>query len=199
MSGGCYALQGMHLSDLLINWESHSAPKTKLCGLVALVALDLVYSHYGVTRDISHSAHIGGYIGGLLIGILVGRSFGDRRCERAVKAIAVLFACVAVCFCVGWSQIWPPRDIWDNDRWCWARQVMNASLFQDSSWHCVRCGDHASSRGGLGNSSCIQSTPKLATRSTVGKGQSDDDCKSLCSLVFVGMILTVYVLTPRAL
>jgi len=143
MSGGCYALQGMHLSDLLINWEAHWAPKTKLCGLFGLVVLELVYSRYGATQEISHSAHIGGYIGGLLIGILVGRSFGSHRCERAVKAIAVLFACVAVCFCIGWSQIWPPRDIWDSERWCWARQVRNLSIFEDASWHCVRCGDHA--------------------------------------------------------
>mmetsp|Transcript_166345 Transcript_166345/g.528490 ORF Transcript_166345/g.528490 Transcript_166345/m.528490 type:complete len:206 (-) Transcript_166345:119-736(-) len=145
MSGGCYALQAMHLSDLVINWRERRFPRAKMCFLMLLILVETMESVFlssGSGRT-SHAAHIGGYAAGLLIGVLMGRSLASPRYERALRALALLFGFLVAASCVAWSQTWPPREIWEEVRWCWARQVRNSTFFGDNAWHCIRCSNAA--------------------------------------------------------
>eukprot|EP00429_Kryptoperidinium_foliaceum_P070004 CAMPEP_0176066348 /NCGR_PEP_ID=MMETSP0120_2-20121206/33109_1 /TAXON_ID=160619 /ORGANISM="Kryptoperidinium foliaceum, Strain CCMP 1326" /LENGTH=513 /DNA_ID=CAMNT_0017399951 /DNA_START=8 /DNA_END=1549 /DNA_ORIENTATION=+ len=144
MSGGCYALQAMHLSDLVLNWRSRKRPWTKLAILLFLIVCEVVSSEVDIKQDGSSASlavHVGGYVAGLLVGVIVGRNLGPPSCERGLRAVALLLGVAAAAGCVAWGQAWPPRDIWEKTPWCWARQVYNSSHFGDNRWHCIRCGD----------------------------------------------------------
>eukprot|EP00933_Yihiella_yeosuensis_P023206 TRINITY_DN18099_c0_g1_i3.p1 TRINITY_DN18099_c0_g1~~TRINITY_DN18099_c0_g1_i3.p1 ORF type:complete len:204 (-),score=14.55 TRINITY_DN18099_c0_g1_i3:152-679(-) len=146
MSAGCYALIGMHLGDLFLNWHQTRYRKPKLVILVLLIAFDLLNVYLSTTAgetSTSHSAHLGGYSIGLILGILLGRNLVVKWWERCLQAFLVGLACGLFAFCVAWNATWPPRTMWDMTPWCWARQVYNQSVFGDVAYHCVRCQDQS--------------------------------------------------------
>jgi len=140
MSGGCYALMGMHLADLLINFAEKKYRSITILGLLTLACVD-VASYALKTGDdtTSYSSHIGGVTGGLLFGVLFQRNLRVRKCERVLQVISAVVAAMAIVFCLMWFLHWPPRSIWDITPWCWARQVSNHSLFGTARYVCVRC------------------------------------------------------------
>jgi len=143
MSGGCYALLGMHLADVVMNWAEKAYSKQKLIFLIVVAAADLISAYFTLGSGTSHSAHLGGYVAGLLIGILAGRNLVTLGCERGLKAIALIIAGMLVVFSVGWGMMFPPQEIWEQVRWCWGRQVANSTIFGDNDYHCVRCSNDA--------------------------------------------------------
>jgi len=148
MSGGCYALFGIHLADLIMNWSEKRFRRPTLVFLVVLAGTDLLSYHFGMTAESSsHSAHLGGYIAGVCIGVCIGNNLNVKKIECVFRVVTFILGVglLAFCFIYGLAS-WPPRDIWDQVPWCWARQVWNPDIVEfngSSRWHCVRCGDQA--------------------------------------------------------
>lgn len=148
MSGGCYALFGMHYADVILNWKSKMFRWSTLAFLTILLSLDFVNYFLSKGAETSHAtsnaAHVGGSIAGACIGITIGRNVSVSRHEKAlVGCVFTLGFCLAAAS-MGIGLQWPPQSLFDDDpAWCWARQVWNPKVFQDQRWHCVFCGDAA--------------------------------------------------------
>ncbi|CAE7037859.1 Rhbdl2 [Symbiodinium natans] len=141
MSGGAYALLGMQLGDVLLNWERKSAPY-RLAFIFLLVLVEVMLFLFNTQDEISYSAHLGGGVAGLLLVIVFGRNLTVKTYDLEVQVIrlakVLLFGLAAFCIC--WSLIhWPPMSLLDQVPWCWAREVSNEMLFGDGEFHCVRC------------------------------------------------------------
>jgi len=169
MSGGCYALVGMHFGDVLMNFNEQRraaehfanlpseqkknleniwrkmiiAPRQKIAVLLLLVTIDLVQGYLTRGSGVSLSAHFGGFVAGFLICIVLGHNMVVKGHERCFWVCAVLAGTGCILFCMLWGMSWPPRDIFDPTPWCWGRQIANVSVFGDNTWHCVRCPDDA--------------------------------------------------------
>lgn len=142
MSGGCYALMGMHLADLVLNWSQKRFRLPTLAFLLALAWIDLMlaWGTYSDTGNASHSAHFGGYVAGTCIGVVMGSNLKVQRWERVLQAFVFAVGACLVIGCLLWSGLqWPPRDIWHSFGYCWVRQVYNGTLSPD--WSCIRCED----------------------------------------------------------
>uniref|UniRef100_A0A7S1WIT6 Peptidase S54 rhomboid domain-containing protein n=1 Tax=Alexandrium catenella TaxID=2925 RepID=A0A7S1WIT6_ALECA len=169
MSGGCYALMGMHLGDVFMNYSEMSkasqnwknlpasqqkgienawrkmiiSPKVKLAILTAVITIDLVQSYLARKGGVSLSAHFGGGVAGFLACIVFGHNLVVKGHERVVWGLAFLCGGGLIAFCMLWGMSWPPRDIFSQVPWCWGRQIANVTAFGDNQWYCVRCPDDA--------------------------------------------------------
>eukprot|EP00929_Paragymnodinium_shiwhaense_P093311 TRINITY_DN5345_c0_g1_i2.p1 TRINITY_DN5345_c0_g1~~TRINITY_DN5345_c0_g1_i2.p1 ORF type:complete len:756 (+),score=178.16 TRINITY_DN5345_c0_g1_i2:119-2386(+) len=140
MSGGCYALFGMHLGDLVLNWRQRRFKWAKVALLLILALYDVLTAVMTNGKaSVSHSAHFGGYVAGLFISIIIGRNAVVKRWERLLSGLTLAVAFALVVFCLVWGLQWAPRSLWESESWCWSRQVSNFDLFGDDDWHCVRC------------------------------------------------------------
>jgi len=147
MSGGCYALMGMRLADLILNWEQRKFRKPILLMLIALVAVDVMAYVIGDEDDAeasaSHSAHVGGAIAGVIVGVALGKNIAFTGIERYAATTALLIGAIASLFCVLWLALHPePQNLWEADAWCWARQVYNKDKY-GPNWVCVACQSQA--------------------------------------------------------
>lgn len=144
MSGGCYAMLGMHWVHLGMSWSTTPYPKEKLALLSGIAVADIVKVQLTWNSHSSNSMHFGGFIAGMCICIFADRSSGDRRRVAALRVFAFFVSVLLVVGCLVWlAMSWPTVEIWERVEWCWARQVRNASLFGAPHFHCVRCGDRA--------------------------------------------------------
>lgn len=143
MSGGCYALLGMFLATTLMNWNQMKYPRMRLFYAVLIAAVDLLQASLVAPEEDnsvpSYSVHFGGYITGLILGITQGRNLVLEEWERTIRWIAMGIGFVLFIFCFSWGLVWAPRNIFESEGWCWARQVNSIQLFGDESWHCVKC------------------------------------------------------------
>eukprot|EP00930_Biecheleria_cincta_P032710 TRINITY_DN22680_c0_g3_i1.p1 TRINITY_DN22680_c0_g3~~TRINITY_DN22680_c0_g3_i1.p1 ORF type:complete len:615 (+),score=58.16 TRINITY_DN22680_c0_g3_i1:45-1889(+) len=140
MSAGVYALVGMHVAELAMNWTQSRYRYVKLA-LIVCVGISEIASPYimGPGRT-SHSSHAGGFTLGLLTGVLLVRNLKIKRFERVLQVLVLLTLSSILFFSSSWLTQWPPRSIWQEvEDWCWVRQVNNKTIFHDSSWHCVVC------------------------------------------------------------
>lgn len=140
MSGGCYALIGMHIGNVIMNWDQLKFRKPILFFLAVLVGVDVGSFLLSVgAHNASHSAHMGGAVAGAIIGILIGDNLKVTQLERVVQGFFLFVAVVCVGFSLTWlGTQWPPRNIWGDVGWCWMRQVWK---FPMTKFECVRCGD----------------------------------------------------------
>jgi len=150
-SGGCYALLGMHLADLILNWRQKKFRYPMVVMLAAIIGVETagyISSVQGDASNIAHSAHAGGLVSGLLIGMMLTRNI-DKKCwERALQVVA-LFACVGlVCFSLAWwfsSPLPAVRSLWNDAEGplCWIGQVCtndeNTECDFGKGWQCVAC------------------------------------------------------------
>lgn len=145
MSGGCYSLLGMEFGDVALNFRDDPFAGYKFIFLCLMVACDVWQGAATPTPAggaPSFAAHIGGGLGGFFLYVLMGHNAKVEVWEKWAKRLTVPLALILViaCLCRGLAY-WPPNDIQDPVRWCWARQVMNETIFGDSNYHCVRCSD----------------------------------------------------------
>jgi len=140
MSGGCYALIGIHVAGLAMNWSQTRFRKPVVLFLAILITLEVLAYHFSLgAANASHSAHIGGSVAGLIIGLLVGRNIKRLDCERLVWCAALFTAAALLAFSISWLVIHnPPRPIFEEYGWCWQRQVLLPATF-GQIWQCVRC------------------------------------------------------------
>merc|ERR1712176_1626954 len=82
MSGGCYALLGMHFADLIMNWKQKRFRIPTLILLLTLAEVDIVSSLFVMTTGKSNSAHVGGFVVGIILGIQIGTNLYVNNAER---------------------------------------------------------------------------------------------------------------------
>jgi len=70
-SGGAYALLGVHVANVALNWNTMMSRWCRLLSLCSIIATDIFMSLLGAdkTRKVSHESHTGGLISGLLRGL----------------------------------------------------------------------------------------------------------------------------------
>merc|ERR1712217_133081 len=148
-SGGCYALIGIHLADLIMNFHQKKFRIPTLFFLLLIVGVDILsYISALSPENASHSAHIGGGIAGLISGVLLVRNLKVIRCERIFQCILVIIGVGLAGYCLAFlfMQETGPRSLWeeleDQPGWCWTRQVWNDTI-NEYGWECVRCGKEA--------------------------------------------------------
>lgn len=146
MSGGCYALLGMHLANLVMNWAQMKYRWTQIVLLFLLALMDFINvaaSKLPGSKDtsFSHSVHFGGWVAGGVVSIVIGRNLVVKEFERVLMVVVLAVGAVLTTICLIWGMMWPPRSLLESTGWCWARQVSNYKIFGDTDWHCVRCQD----------------------------------------------------------
>lgn len=146
MSGGCYALLGMHLANLVMNWGQMRYRWAQIALLFCLALMDFinyVASTMPGSKDttFSHSVHFGGWVAGAIVSVVIGRNLVVHNYERKLSVVALVIGVVLTAICLIWGMMWPPRSMLESTGWCYARQVSNYKIFGDTDWHCVRCQD----------------------------------------------------------
>jgi hypothetical protein len=131
-SGGCYALFGVHVADLIMNWGDKKMRILTVSVLSVAVGVDLL--GYFATYDpeggpTAHTVHAGGLVAGLLIGIVFGRNEHWHIWEYVIRWTGWL---VAFCLVAGSLFFWygvndfpAIANLWDlSERpWCWIGYV----------------------------------------------------------------------------
>lgn len=141
MSGGCYALIGMHFGDMLMNYKDKKYRVTKVVILVILFVLGMLQAVVDSSSNISHTAHFGGFIAGFIICTFIGYNPDVEVWETVIRVVAGVVGIALIIFCLAWGLAdWAPRELQDPVRWCWLRQVISPANFSDDQPHCVRCG-----------------------------------------------------------
>lgn len=121
-SGGVYALLGMHLGDLMINWSDkpNHYRLPVLFFLIAVAAADFLA--YTATRladqggsQVAHAAHIGGFITGAVFMIVLGKNENVKTHEQVSRVVAFVLGCCLLVFACWWdASHWPPRNIFEE-------------------------------------------------------------------------------------
>jgi len=140
MSGGCYALLGMHVGNLLMNWKQMKFRWIMVFFLLFLTTADL--SCYFISLgsgDASHSAHLGGSIAGLMLSTVVGTNLVVLRWERILQAVTTVIAFSLSLWCII-HLIFnkAPHNIFEDYGWCYVGQVHDFARF-GNVWQCVQC------------------------------------------------------------
>jgi hypothetical protein len=150
-SGGCYALLGMHMAELILNWKQKRFRYPVVLLLAALIGAETagyISSVQGGASNIAHSAHAGGFVSGLLIGMMLTRNIEKERWERGLQGFALLVGVGLVCFSLAWwfsSPLPGVRSLWNDsaDPVCWTGQVCtnnkNTGCDVSKGWQCVVC------------------------------------------------------------
>eukprot|EP00930_Biecheleria_cincta_P105075 TRINITY_DN9760_c0_g1_i1.p1 TRINITY_DN9760_c0_g1~~TRINITY_DN9760_c0_g1_i1.p1 ORF type:complete len:128 (-),score=10.25 TRINITY_DN9760_c0_g1_i1:61-399(-) len=90
------------------------------------------------------ASHLGGYVTGLIFGVSLCQNVLTSRWKNVIRILAIPLGILFLLFCVLWSATqWPPRSLFDDSQFCWAASVVDASIFGDTSTHCVICSDDA--------------------------------------------------------
>lgn len=142
MSAGCYALQAMHVAKLFMNWHIEEFRNEKVLFILVMTTAHVLHVQFTWNSQSSHATHFGGAVAGFIIGILFIRHHLEKKTAYRVKAIVFLIGCCLLSLCMWWWWVArPPKEIWESEGWCWARQVSNVTLFGDHRFRCVRCRD----------------------------------------------------------
>ncbi|XP_045109584.1 rhomboid-related protein 1-like isoform X2 [Portunus trituberculatus] len=101
-SGGVYAVEYAHLSNLILNWSSMEYPLMQLLLILVVMSADLGYAIWDTySSDVTatgHMAHFGGAVAGVLVGVLVLRNLEVERWEKYCRWISLgLFGALMVC------------------------------------------------------------------------------------------------------
>jgi len=144
MSGGCYALVGMHAASLIMNWSQIKFRWACLVFLALLISIDVAAYVLSVGEtNASHTAHVGGAIAGFLIDLVIGKNLKILCRERYLQAFAAFFIVVLLVFCFTWLAVQdPPKNMFADYSWCWLRQMYYPSRF-GNKWQCVQCANKA--------------------------------------------------------
>jgi membrane associated rhomboid family serine protease len=145
-SGGCYALIGIHIADIIMNWSQKKFRLPTVVMIALLIKVDLLtYALSTEDSSKSHSAHVGGAVAGLIIGVLVCKNTHVKAHERIVAGVLAVIGAFLVAFSLGWmgAQRDGPLNIFEaadgESGWCWLRQIYSQKL-DASQWVCMRCG-----------------------------------------------------------
>lgn len=149
-SGGCYALVGIHLAALIMNWKQTKFRWPTVVFLATLVLVDVLSYFMAVSSEAaSHSAHIGGALAGLLVGVVVVKNTKVESYEKyiwgcaGIIAISLTIMSIAILFTLSNDG---PLTIFEaaagDHGWCWRRQLWLHEDFNSGIYnvYCVKCG-----------------------------------------------------------
>jgi len=140
MSGGCYALLGMHIAGLIMNWKQFKFRRFIFVFLTILVGMDIIiYFFTHSTENSSVSAHVGGAVAGFIMGIVLGRNIKVRKIEYVWQGLAFTVGLGMTVFCILWLFLNKGLSVFDEEGWCWMRLVNYEALLGQAGWHCVSC------------------------------------------------------------
>jgi membrane associated rhomboid family serine protease len=153
-SGGAYALIGMQIGDLIVNWKQKRYRKVIALFFIFFLSADMFNFTYTKGSSISYSTHSGGLITGLLAELVLGRELVIRRRTAIMRGWAIFFLFVLALLSCGWYLTNPfPAARGASELfyepgfigpWCWVAQ---ACIYPDyatggtcpSEWQCVGC------------------------------------------------------------
>jgi membrane associated rhomboid family serine protease len=151
-SGGVYALLGMHLADLALNWKQKKFRYGEFLFLAAMTAFETVCYISSVqegTSGTAHSVHAGGLVSGLLVGMVLTRSIDRKRWNRGFQAFALLAGAGLVCLSLSCWFSSPFPGIGGGllsggkGPLCWIGQVCtnanSTGCDYNIGWQCVAC------------------------------------------------------------
>jgi len=141
-SGGCFALIGIRVGDLIMNWNQRPYRYWRLLFLSALVGMEVAVEAMSEPEggvQTSNAAHVGGAAVGLFSGVVIGRNLEREACEWVLQAAFLLLGAAFLVWSLAVGMSWPPQNIFEETPWCWLRQVSNATLFDNWDWQCVKC------------------------------------------------------------
>jgi len=153
MSGGCYALIGIHFAEIFLNWRRMKFARFKILMLLILIAIENVNHYFGGVSDessnsptASNSAHFGGAMAGLIMGTLIGYNDKYTRKDRILQACALALGVCLTIFCSAWIFAHEdPFPFWEwstgNQPTYWYQQVYVRRCL-GTNWRCVRCKCH---------------------------------------------------------
>jgi len=146
MSGGCYALIGIHFAQIFLNWRSMRFRGVKVFTLLTLLFLENLNQFFGgVSQTVrsSFAAHAGGLIAGFLIGINFAYNDELTKRDKIARVVITILGCVVSVFCIVWiltNQEPYPMPDWFGER---EYMYMFAQVFNKrcvgEDWRCVRC------------------------------------------------------------
>mmetsp|Transcript_36763 Transcript_36763/g.104651 ORF Transcript_36763/g.104651 Transcript_36763/m.104651 type:complete len:455 (+) Transcript_36763:75-1439(+) len=176
-SGGCYALIGIHLADLILNWSQKKFRLPTLLLVVILIFVGLLSAWTSLSPEgTSHTAHLGGGIAGLFVGLTIVRNIKVEHCERYIIATCWVLSIASAIFCLSWlfAQDGGPRTTLEalagEKGWCWYAQMLDSSL-KPAQWRCVRCG----------STECVRSFKAFNATESLKVGESAVEPVSLSS------------------
>jgi membrane associated rhomboid family serine protease len=150
-SGGGYALLGMHLADLILNWKQKKFRYPVVLMLAAIIGVETIgyiSSLQGDASNIAHSAHAGGLVSGLITGMMFTRNIEKKCWERVLQVVALLVGAGLVCFSFAWwfsNPLPGVRNLWNDAEGplCWMGQVCTndegTGCDFSEGWQCVVC------------------------------------------------------------
>mmetsp|Transcript_97865 Transcript_97865/g.204058 ORF Transcript_97865/g.204058 Transcript_97865/m.204058 type:complete len:492 (-) Transcript_97865:56-1531(-) len=172
MSGGVFALLGMHFQQLLMNWSEtrHHWPVLFVLialGCIEILALktDQLFTHL----DMAMSCNLGGLVAGFLVSADLIMDFKVAKFERWSMVVTSLLFAAVFGFCIFWliSNEDKPINVFEkgdlSEGYCWYRQSITYYA-NHTVQECVRCSTR----------SCIDLWMHLEGRSFIHL----DDCRS---------------------
>lgn len=143
-SGGCYALIGIHLADLLMNWDSKKFKKQTVAFLIIMCIVDFTVIMVSHPEGTSHSAHIGGAVMGLVIGVLLCKNKVVEIYERVIEvevAVAGAGLLIAAFVWIGIHDQGPTNIFQKEPGYCSAFAYKAIPAGSDIPFlHCSYCG-----------------------------------------------------------
>lgn len=137
-SGGCYAIIGAHLANVIINWKEMNYGSTDLSNkrwpirllasaytriiiILGFLSWDTAYAFYRRFRDtgtvkVGIAAHFGGLITGLLLGILLLKNVRKEKWERVLGwcGFGLYIAAVLTCILLNIYYKHYPQTDWSK-------------------------------------------------------------------------------------
>jgi len=153
-SGGSYALIGMQIADLVLNWKQKRLRKMLAIFFIFFLSVDMFNFTYTKGSNISYSTHSGGLITGFFAALVLGRKLVHSRRGAVVRGWAIFSLFIMGVLSCGWYLTNPfpavrgASELFYNPDfigpWCWVAQ---ACIFPDyaeggtcpSEWQCVGC------------------------------------------------------------
>jgi len=155
-SGGVYAIFGMHLAEIIVNWDVESKGLmnhwTRLLVIGLLLCIDFFLYYTMPSETTSYSAHIGGWMVGLIVGILVLEDLEMEWCEKyllfPLAALVGLVGAIAVPWYYFKGPFPPEAALFaiDAEPCCW--QLMRCPNIDPEHYSLFKCYDHYAVKGG---------------------------------------------------
>jgi hypothetical protein len=114
-SGGVYAIFGIHIAELVMNWGSTNKGIlnhwTRLLIMGCLLGLDFYLYMTGPEHTTSYTAHVGGFLMGAAMGIVFLQNLEVTWLEDRVIVPGAYFltAVILIWACTHYAVYWPPE------------------------------------------------------------------------------------------
>lgn len=178
-SGGVFCILGLHVANLILNWDELNRALWNrwilFSMLVILLGIEAYVTYTSSSSNVSYAAHAGGFLGGIILGIIFLRNpvLGVRE-KYFFLPMAYILSAVFVGGGTAWVFThWPPEFLfqvghsgqWENPPCCW--QVASCSGLSPDDY---------------GLFSCVTTGVDRITSFLVAEGQVYSSCSAMLEL-----------------